>query len=316
MNNQRKIGFIGAGKVGFTLGKYFNIHGYQVCGYYSKSLQSAKEAALFTGTNYYKTLEQLFKQCDTLFITTPDKEIYPTFLELQKLSIFSHCEKMICHCSGAMSSAIFSEGDEHIIRYSIHPLFAISNKQTSYKEISNAYFTLEGTEHNIKQVKQWLKKLGNPILMIKEEQKTLYHCAAVIASNHINALINEAENLFTDCGLTKQEAHKALSQLFFHHVKAIRKQGVVSSLTGPIERNDRETVQKHLSKLSNRQALLYCLHSLELIELAKKKKKEEDYHLLEQLLWEGIQQYGKESFNHNISAGKREERKNSNVDSL
>ena len=43
-----RIGFIGAGKVGFTLGKYFREHGIEVTGYYSRSIQSASEAAEFT----------------------------------------------------------------------------------------------------------------------------------------------------------------------------------------------------------------------------------------------------------------------------
>ena len=45
-----KIGFIGAGRVGFTLGKYFCEHGVEVAGYYSRNIQSAQEAAEFTNS--------------------------------------------------------------------------------------------------------------------------------------------------------------------------------------------------------------------------------------------------------------------------
>ena len=37
-----KIGFVGAGKVGFTLGKYFQSKGISVVGYFSKNIASAK----------------------------------------------------------------------------------------------------------------------------------------------------------------------------------------------------------------------------------------------------------------------------------
>ena len=40
-----KTGFIGAGKVGFTLGKFFAENNIQVTGYYSRRRESAKEAA-------------------------------------------------------------------------------------------------------------------------------------------------------------------------------------------------------------------------------------------------------------------------------
>ena len=42
------IGFVGAGKVGFSLGKYFCNNDIKVSGYYSQNLESSKEAAKFT----------------------------------------------------------------------------------------------------------------------------------------------------------------------------------------------------------------------------------------------------------------------------
>ena len=52
-----KTGFIGAGKVGFTLGKYFSnttdANSIKVTGYYSRNTQSAEEAANFTGSEAF-----------------------------------------------------------------------------------------------------------------------------------------------------------------------------------------------------------------------------------------------------------------------
>ena len=41
-----KIGFIGAGKVGFSLGKLFCENGIHVTGYYNWHVEAAKEAAI------------------------------------------------------------------------------------------------------------------------------------------------------------------------------------------------------------------------------------------------------------------------------
>ena len=49
-----KIGFVGAGKVGFTLGKYFQSKGISVVGYFSKNIASAKEASSFTNTSCFE----------------------------------------------------------------------------------------------------------------------------------------------------------------------------------------------------------------------------------------------------------------------
>ena len=58
-----KIGFIGAGKVGFSLGKYLqnncSQNDVEIVGYFSKSLKSAKSAADFTSTKLYINLENI-----------------------------------------------------------------------------------------------------------------------------------------------------------------------------------------------------------------------------------------------------------------
>ena len=56
-----KIGFIGAGKVGFSLGKFFVQGNLPVTGYYSRQRESAQEAALFTNTKPYDTMLALVR---------------------------------------------------------------------------------------------------------------------------------------------------------------------------------------------------------------------------------------------------------------
>ena len=70
-----RIGFVGAGKVGFTLGKYMSERNVCVSGYYSRSEESARQASLFTHTKYYETLEELIESSDALFLTVPDGAI-------------------------------------------------------------------------------------------------------------------------------------------------------------------------------------------------------------------------------------------------
>ena len=51
-----RIGIIGAGRVGVTMGKYLGDAGVEVSGFYSKTTQSAVQAAEFTDTTVYKSL--------------------------------------------------------------------------------------------------------------------------------------------------------------------------------------------------------------------------------------------------------------------
>ena len=70
-----KIGFIGAGKVGFSLGKFFTAGGITMTGYFSRHRESAVEAAAFTNTKSYESLATIVKESDALFLTVPDGEM-------------------------------------------------------------------------------------------------------------------------------------------------------------------------------------------------------------------------------------------------
>ena len=138
-----RAGFIGAGKVGFTLGKYLAMHGIEISGYYSRTPASAKEAAEFTQSRYYTSIEEITKDSDTLFLTVPDGTIGEIWDDMRNLPIKN---KNICHCSGSIPSTVFFDAENRgAYRYSIHPLYAISSKTTSYLDLGKACFTIEVT---------------------------------------------------------------------------------------------------------------------------------------------------------------------------
>ncbi len=82
-----KIGFIGAGKVGCSLGKYLINGNVQVTGYYSRHKESAQEAADFTNTKVYNDQETLVRENDAIFITVPDGQIRNTYDRIKEFNI-------------------------------------------------------------------------------------------------------------------------------------------------------------------------------------------------------------------------------------
>ena len=279
-----KFGFIGAGKVGFSLGKYLKENSIDISGYYSKSQHSSKEAAIFTNTRQYNNLEDLIKNSDAIFITTPDNQIADVWNEVKKLPIK---EKLICHCSGSISSEVFSNINNHgAYGYSIHPMFAISDKYNSYKDLSQAFITIEGNEKHIEYLKMLFSHLGNDVAIINKENKILYHAASVTVSNLVLGLINNGVNYLEECGFTKEMAIKALYPLIENNLRNIKERGAVKSLTGPIERGDLSTVINHLNVIPEEDKELYRLLSKNILKIAKVKNLERDYKNLEEYLGE------------------------------
>ena len=274
-----KIGFIGSGKVGFSLGKYFSVHGKDLSGYASRNHTSAKEAAQFTNSTCYPNIEELIANSDIIFITVADGAISSVWNSIKEHPIK---EKIFCHCSGSLSSSIFSDIEQlGAFGYSIHPLFAIHSKETSYKDLPNALFTIEGSQTHLLDMQHFMESLGNPVQAIPTDAKTKYHAAAVFASNHVVALAKVAINLLQECGFSNEDALSAITPLISGNVSHIIEDGPVSALTGPVERNDVTTIEKHLNCLPFQYEQLYKELSKVLIEVAQEKHPDVDYGKLQ-----------------------------------
>lgn len=281
-----RIGFIGAGKVGFTFGKYLRENAacaegaaggvkLEVGGYYSAHRDSAREAAEFTDTRVYDSAQELAECNDVLFLTVPDGQIEPVWEEIKALDIRG---KIICHASGAMTSKIFSGITEAgAFGYSIHPMYAISSKYESYRKLGEAFFTVEGDGGHADAIKAVMETLGIRCVVISDENKAKYHCASVFASNLVTGLLAAAEGLLTDCGFDEVQAHEALLPLFLGNAESAARLGVTDSLTGPVERGDAGTVAKHLAVLAGDELSAYRAVSKCLLPVAGRKHPDRDY---------------------------------------
>jgi predicted short-subunit dehydrogenase-like oxidoreductase (DUF2520 family) len=279
-----KIGFIGAGKVGFSLGKYFKTQGIEVSGYFSRTPRHAQEAADFTETSFFGSLEAITAESDALFLTVPDAAISAAYQALPREAIKG---KLICHCSGALpSTAAFADAEEKgVFGYSVHPLFAVSDCYRSYRELADVFFCIEGHPAHLEDIKSLLERCGNPVQIIRPEDKVRYHAAAAVASNHVVALVAESLDLLETCGFTKEGALNALRPILLGNMNHLAEVGPVESLTGPVERCDVGTVRKHLAAMpTEADKALYTLLSRKLVQVAEEKHPERDYQPMAKLL--------------------------------
>ncbi len=277
-----KIGFIGAGKVGVSLGKYFSENGMEILGYFSRTERSAREAVEFTGSELFLSPEQLIIGSDAVFLTVTDGAIKDTYLSLPKELLKG---KQLCHCSGAMSAeeAFPNISDFGAKGTSIHPLFTISSKTESYMELRNAFFCIEGG-----CAAEWsaiLSDMGNPTRIITSDIKNRYHAACSVASNLVCGLMAESAELLEQCGFTEEEALSALEPLAMSNMKRIFTVGPTAALTGPVERNDVSTIKKHIACINGgNDSDIYRAVSKKLTEMAKERHPQADYTEMEKLL--------------------------------
>lgn len=270
-----QIGIIGAGKVGCSLGKYLKDAGVTVTGYFSRTVESAQEAADFTQTKVFANVQDLVKASDTLFITTPDGSIGDVWDCIAKLSIQN---KIICHFSGSLSSVVFSGIEKTgASGCSIHPMLAFSDRFSSYRQLNEAYMTIEGQETAVNVVRELFERLGNSVCRIDLDRKELYHCAASIVSNQVIALYTMGTDQLVKCGFDREAAAKLVTPLVRNNVESMLADGAVNALTGPVERNDTGTVEKHLKALEGDDREVYRLLAKRLVKISEEKNPERDY---------------------------------------
>ena len=146
------------------------------------------------------------------------------------------------------------------------------------------FFTLEGDQVAIDAAGALLDAAGNPHCTIAADAKVRYHAAAVFLSNLVCGLASEGLGILEGCGFTPKQALQAAGPLFTGNCAAIAQKGPKNALSGPIERNDLETVRKHLAALDGQARETYATLSLSVCELAARRHPERDHAPMRNLL--------------------------------
>ena len=261
------------------MGRYMREHGLFLVGYYSRSIDSSEEAGIFTDT-------KVFMLC----IATPDDAIAQVWAEIRRISeefpeTCSLEHKVLCHFSGSLSSDVFSGIDSTgASGCSIHPMSAFSDRFTSYFKLKEVIFTMEGQPEACHVMTEVFSLLGNKVLQIEPEKKSLYHCAASLVSNFMIGLYQMGLDLLEECGIGKEEGEELIQPLVEKNVHQMLWDGAVEALTGPIERGDTGTVQKHLSVLGESDAQIYRLLGQKVLAVAEEKNPERDYEAIRNII--------------------------------
>ena len=137
-------------------------------------------------------METIVKISDTLFLTVPDDLITTVWNQMKDMSLEG---KSICHCSGALSAGDAFPGIDKCgaFGYSVHPLFAVSDKYNSYKELSHAYFVIEGDEKHREEIAGIFNNLGNEVRYIAAKDKVKYQCRRRMVTGVVALILRKLE---------------------------------------------------------------------------------------------------------------------------
>lgn len=240
------IGFIGAGTVATSLACALHGKGYPVVAVASRTYASAQKLAEFIPCcQPYTDKQRVIDDADIIFITTPDDVITQVAGELRW-----QAGKSAVHCSGADTSKLLQKAasDGAVIGV-FHPLQTFAGAEQAKNSLAGITFSIEATEPLLTILKKMATMLGGRCMVLKPEDRALYHASAVMVSNYLVTLVKLSTDLWADFGLSREDAVRALAPLIKGTVNNIETVGLPACLTGPISRGDIGTVKKHLSDL-------------------------------------------------------------------
>ncbi len=224
------------------------------------------------------TLAKL-KPADISIICVADDQLQSTIHQLSE-HVEVDSSQVFIHCAGRYSSDILSPlANLGAQTAAIHPLKAFT-QTTNAHAFNHCPISLEGNPQAIKQIEPVLRELGARPFLIDKAQKPLYHSACTIASNGLVGLVHAANQLFTACGISSDLAQQlTLSLLSTSLNNCHSSDNLLSALTGPIARGDKQTVKAHLDSLANQLDIkqLYCSLSAQILSLTNVKEELHDW---------------------------------------
>ena len=244
-----KIGIIGAGKVGVSIGFMMKRSGIDV-----RAISDVLDASLDTaGTylgedvSYMKDNLEVVRTSDVIAITTQDRVIKDIAGEIDA-GMDSLAGKMFFHTSGADPSSILKPLDEKgALLGSLHPLQTFPDIDSAIAVLPETYIFIEGDEGALETLTFIGEKIGYRVQMIGSDDKVLYHLSAVFVCNLLCALYYAGEKIMDAINIDLEPFLPIIRAT----LKNIEKKGPLMSLTGPVIRGDLKTVEAHLKAMKD-----------------------------------------------------------------
>jgi predicted short-subunit dehydrogenase-like oxidoreductase (DUF2520 family) len=172
---------------------------------------------------------------DILFIATPDDVVAEVAAQVRPVPT-----TVVVHLSGSLGLDVLAG---HARRGSLHPLVPLPTPAIGAERLrSGITLTVAGDP----VTRTVAEALGGDVVEVDDADRAAYHAAAVIAANHLVALMGQVERVAATAGLPLT-AFAGLMRAASEDALAL---GPGAALTGPAVRGDWETVERHRAAIS------------------------------------------------------------------
>lgn len=234
-----RITLIGAGNLGYHLGRQFYAAGITIAQVFSRDSGKAAELAKATGARPITRLDLVEAGAGLYILAVSDDAIAAVARQLQRQI---PAESAVVHTSGATpSGALAPFFPRHGIFY---PLQTFSRRREP--DFASVPICIYSPDEDLEQQLAALgRQLSQSVCRIDDEQRAILHVAAVFVNNFSNHLFHIGHEV-----LEKEKLPFALLlPLIRETVNKIEGHSPKDMQTGPARRGDQETITRHLAYL-------------------------------------------------------------------
>lgn len=272
-----RVNLIGGGNLGRSLCKlWIAREAISVGDVLTRSYRSAQQAVDAIGQGTAISSVSQMRAADIYFFACPDDALTPV-AESLSTRFDLQAGAIAFHCSGTHSAASLSA--LHALGMhlgSVHPVRSFSKPLSSIEQFSGTYCGIEGEPSALDTLRLLFSSIGAQFFSIDPAKKRLYHAGTVFACNFLHALLATAQQCYQEAGIEEEKALEIIEPMVRNTVENIfASKSTTATLTGPIERTDKQTVSMHLQALEHWDATAaqaYRLLSQSLLLLAQQKK--------------------------------------------
>jgi len=238
------LNIIGAGHVGRVLGRLFGASGaYVVQDVLTRSHASALDAIAFIGAGTALADGAALRRADVWMLAVGDDQIAPVCAQLAAAGLLQG--GLVFHCSGAKSSAeLVAASAAGALVASVHPVRSFADPAAVARDFNETFCGVEGDAAALALLAPALTAIGARMVVIDAAAKTVYHAAAVFASNYLVTVVDAALRAYQAAGVPADVALALARPLATETLNNVFRLGPEAALSGPIARGDFLTVAR------------------------------------------------------------------------
>jgi predicted short-subunit dehydrogenase-like oxidoreductase (DUF2520 family) len=238
------LNIVGAGHVGRVLGRLFFARGvFAIQDVKTRSGDSARDAVAFIGAGTPVNGAGAVRPADVWMLAVADDAIAGIAAALAQTAPMAGA--VVFHCSGAKASAeLDALRRAGAFVASVHPVRSFADPAAVAAAFDGTFCGVEGDAAALAVLLPAFEAIGARPVRIDPAAKTVYHAAAVFASNYLVTVMDAALRAYEAAGIPADVARELARPLATETLSNVLRLGPEAALSGPIARGDAATVAR------------------------------------------------------------------------